>query len=105
MTALRRPGARDMPARSALLRIVGALLVLCTSMTFAHGVEGGDAAYLERIDGVHFIPLMYLGAKHMVTGYDHLLFLAGIVFFLHRLKDVALYATLFAVGHSIPLLA
>jgi len=47
---------------------------------------------------------MYLGAKHMVTGYDHLLFLAGVIFFLYRLKDVALYATLFAIGHSITLL-
>jgi hypothetical protein len=67
-------------------------------------VEGGDAAYLERIEGVHFIPMMYLGAKHMVTGYDHLLFLAGVIFFLHRIKDVALYVTLFAVGHSVTLL-
>jgi HupE / UreJ protein len=71
---------------------------------FAHGVEGGDAAYLESVSGVHFIPLLYLGAKHMVTGYDHLLFLAGVIFFLYRVKDVALYVTLFAVGHSITLL-
>ena len=51
-----------------------------------------------------YLPLMYLGAKHMVTGYDHLLFLAGVIFFLYRLKDVALYATLFAIGHSATLL-
>jgi hypothetical protein len=67
-------------------------------------VAGGDAAYLQSVSGVHFIPLMYLGAKHMVTGYDHLLFLAGVIFFLWRLKDVALYATLFAAGHSCTLL-
>jgi hypothetical protein len=71
---------------------------------WGHGVAGGDAAYLESVSGVHFIALMYLGAKHMVTGYDHLLFLAGVVYFLYRLKDVALYATLFAVGHSCTLL-
>ena len=53
---------------------------------------------------MQILPLMYLGAKHMVTGYDHLLFLAGVIFFLYRLKDVALYVTLFAVGHSITLL-
>jgi hypothetical protein len=70
----------------------------------AHGVAGGDAAYLQSITGVQVGPLLYLGAKHMVTGYDHLLFLAGVVFFLYRLKDVALYATLFAVGHSATLL-
>ena len=47
---------------------------------------------------------MYLGAKHMVTGYDHLLFLASVIFFLYRIKDVALYVTLFAIGHSTTLL-
>jgi hypothetical protein len=71
---------------------------------FAHGVAGGDAEFLKSVTGVHVGPLMYLGAKHMVTGYDHLLFLAGVIFFLYRLKDVALYATLFAVGHSATLL-
>jgi HupE / UreJ protein len=71
---------------------------------WGHGVTGGDAAYLQSVSGVQFLPLMYLGAKHMVTGYDHLLFLAGVIFFLYRLKDVALYATLFAIGHSVTLL-
>lgn len=84
------------------------LLVLFAAMgatsAWAHGVAGGDAAYLESVSGVQFIPLMYLGAKHMVTGYDHLLFLAGVIFFLYRLKDVALYVTLFAIGHSVTLL-
>lgn len=70
----------------------------------AHGVAEGDAAFLESVQGVQLFPLMYLGAKHMVTGYDHLLFLAGVIFFLYRLKDVALYVTLFAVGHSVTLL-
>ena len=60
--------------------------------------------FIERISGTHFIPFMYLGAKHMVTGYDHLLFLAGVIFFLYRIKDVALYVTLFAIGHSTTLL-
>ncbi|MET0291288.1 MAG: HupE/UreJ family protein [Steroidobacteraceae bacterium] len=74
------------------------------TVAHAHGVSGGDAAYLESVKGTAVFPLMYLGAKHMVTGYDHLLFLAGVIFFLYRLKDVALYATLFAVGHSLTLL-
>jgi len=74
------------------------------SIAFGHGVQDEDARYLENISGVHFIPLMYLGAKHMITGYDHLLFLAGVIFFLFRLRDVALYVTLFAVGHSTTLL-
>ncbi len=84
--------------------LLATLLVLVVPACWAHGVATGDAAYLERLQGVAFFPLMYLGAKHMVTGYDHLLFLAGVIFFLYRLKDVALYATLFAIGHSTTLL-
>jgi hypothetical protein len=87
-------------------RSVAAVLgLLVSACVFAHGVAGGDASYLESIKGVQVFPLMYLGAKHMVTGYDHLLFLAGVIFFLYRLKDVALYVTLFAIGHSVTLLA
>jgi len=88
------------------LRTGAGLLAACllASTALAHGVAGGDAQFLESLSGVHFLPLMYLGAKHMVTGYDHLLFLAGVIFFLYRLKDVALYATLFAIGHSTTLL-
>ncbi len=91
---------------AARFKRAGMALVLAAmaSGALAHGVEGGDAAYLQSLTGVQVGPLMYLGAKHMVTGYDHLLFLAGVIFFLYRLRDVALYATLFAVGHSATLL-
>jgi hypothetical protein len=85
--------------------LIIAFTSIVTSSAWAHGVAGGDASYLESVSGVQFFPLLYLGAKHMVTGYDHLLFLAGVIFFLYRLKDVALYVTLFAVGHSVTLLA
>ena len=64
-----------------------------------------DAQYLRTLDGAAIGPLLYLGAKHMVTGYDHLLFLVGVIFYLYRLKDVLLYVSLFTVGHSITLLA
>jgi hypothetical protein len=70
----------------------------------AHGVSGKDAVYLQGLQGRAIIPLMYLGAKHMVTGYDHLLFLVGVIFFLYRPKDVLLYVSLFTIGHSITLL-
>ncbi|MBT5032015.1 MAG: HupE/UreJ family protein [Proteobacteria bacterium] len=81
------------------------LSALCyASAALGHGVAEGDAQFIERISGTHIIPFMYLGAKHMVTGYDHLLFLAGVIFFLYRIRDVALYVTLFAVGHSTTLL-
>ena len=71
---------------------------------FAHGVAEGDKAFLERSSGMQLLLFIYLGAKHMVTGYDHLLFLAGVIFFLYRMKDVGIYVTLFAVGHSVTLL-
>lgn len=86
-------------------RFVSAMtLLMLGSTAWAHGVSQGDASYVQSITGVQFMPYLYLGAKHMVTGYDHLLFLAGVIFFLYRIKDVALYVTLFAIGHSTTLL-
>lgn len=74
------------------------------SAAWAHGVAHGDQAFIETSVGSQIIPFIYLGAKHMVTGYDHLLFLVGVIFFLYRLKEVAVYVSLFAVGHSATLL-
>ena len=71
----------------------------------AHGVSGKDAVFLQGLQGQAIGPMMYLGAKHMVTGYDHLLFLVGVIFFLYKLKDVLLYVSLFTIGHSVTLLA
>jgi len=79
-------------------------IVLAPASALAHGVAAGDKGYIQEIAGVHLIPFAYLGAKHMVTGYDHLLFLLGVIFFLYRLKDIGVYVTLFAVGHSTTLL-
>src|SRR4029077_9791253 len=81
------------------------LLVAFSAALDAHGVSGKDAVFLQGLKGRAIIPLMYLGAKHMVTGYDHLLFLTGVIFFLYRLKDVVAYGSLFTLGHSITLLA
>jgi len=82
---------------------VGVIAVGSVALS-AHGVSGKDAVFLEGLQGRAIIPLMYLGAKHMVTGYDHLLFLVGVIFFLYRLKDVLLYVSLFTIGHSLTLL-
>jgi hypothetical protein len=71
----------------------------------AHAIGGTDAAFVAATQGPDPIPFLYLGAKHMVTGYDHLLFLVGVIFFLFRLRQVALYVSLFSLGHSITLLA
>lgn len=78
--------------------------LLGCSAVLAHGVAVKDQGFLLHNAGIQIAPFMYLGAKHMVTGYDHLLFLTGVIFFLYRLRDVAIYVTLFAVGHSITLL-
>jgi hypothetical protein len=100
-----------MPDMRAISRtLVGAVVALllvagaCAALS-AHGVSGKDAVYLQGLEGRAIIPLMYLGAKHMVTGYDHLLFLVGVIFFLYRLEDVVQYVTLFTIGHSVTLLA
>jgi len=71
----------------------------------AHGVSRRDASFVESIRGAAIGPFLYLGAKHMVTGYDHLLFLVGVIFFLYRPKDVVMYVSLFTIGHSVTLLA
>ena len=71
---------------------------------FAHGVDDNTRAFLEQNTGVQFFPFVYIGAKHMITGYDHLLFLVGVIFFLYRSRDVFLYVTMFTLGHSTTLL-
>ena len=70
----------------------------------AHPMDEQNAAFVQAVDGVAIFPFMYLGAKHMVTGYDHILFLVGVIFFLYKLKDVVLYVSLFTLGHSATLL-
>ena len=84
--------------------LVGLALLLLAGSAAAHTIEGGDARFVEAIDGPAIGPFIYLGAKHMVTGYDHLLFLVGVIFFLYRPGHVVQYVTLFAIGHSITLL-
>jgi hypothetical protein len=85
--------------------LAAAVLIVFAGIAEAHGVSRKDASFVESIQGAAIGPFLYLGAKHMVTGYDHLLFLVGVVFFLYRLKDVLLYVSLFTIGHSITLLA
>ena len=81
--------------------VVALLCLVAVPDLSAHGVSAADRAFMEQGGLVAFL---YLGAKHMVTGYDHLLFLLGVIFFLYRLRDVAAYVTLFAIGHSVTLL-
>jgi HupE / UreJ protein len=95
---------RRHPSGIVVLAVIVAW-VCASAIASAHGVSGKDARYLLSLNGPAVMPLIYLGAKHMVTGYDHLLFLVGVIFFLYRLKDILLYVSLFTVGHSVTLLA
>jgi len=88
-----------------LVAVVLAPLFLVPIDAFAHGVTEGDKGYIQEITGVNLLPFAYLGAKHMMTGYDHLLFLFGVIFYLYRIKDIGLYVSLFAIGHSSTMLA
>ncbi|MAD73712.1 MAG: hypothetical protein CML20_02725 [Rheinheimera sp.] len=89
--------------QTGLWLLIGVLSLLSIS-AFAHGVDDSTRAFLEQNQGIQFIPFLYIGAKHMITGYDHLLFLVGVIFFLYRSKDVLRYVTMFTLGHSITLL-
>ncbi len=90
----------------ALLGLITALFwtALTPFLAMAHDVAEGDKAFVQSIEGPAIFPFLYLGAKHMVTGYDHIAFLVGVVFFLQRLKDVVLYVSMFTIGHSITLM-
>lgn len=98
------PVPSSRPGSSWGLLCLSLLLFAGTSPAFAHGVAQGDAQFMQQSTGIQLAPFIYLGAKHMATGYDHLLFLFGVLFFIYRMKDVAVYVTLFAVGHSTTLL-
>jgi len=79
-------------------------MLLWTDSVLAHAVTEGDKGYIQAVTGVNIIPFIYLGAKHMVTGYDHILFLLGVIFFLYGMRQIAIYVSLFAIGHSITML-
>ncbi|MBT4104617.1 MAG: HupE/UreJ family protein [Nitrospina sp.] len=80
-------------------------LIGLPSIVLAHGVDDNTKQFLLDNQGVSVVPFLYIGAKHMVTGYDHLLFLIGVIFFLYRTKDVLVYVTLFTIGHSLTLMS
>ena len=98
----RRDLTRYFVGLSALAVVVTAALMPGSAL--AHAVAEGDKGYIQEITGINLLPFVYLGAKHMVTGYDHLLFLFAVIFFLYKLKHIGIYVTLFAIGHSTTLL-
>jgi hydrogenase/urease accessory protein HupE len=76
------------------------LLTAASAGAFAHGMSPADQA---RILNAGYFEYMQLGATHMLSGYDHLLFLFGVIFFLTRFKDILKFITAFTIGHSITL--
>ena len=107
MHSLTLSGADTLLARlrqSFFLLLAVMVLWAIAPDALAHGLPEGDKGFIQESTGVLLMPFIYMGAKHMITGYDHLLFLFGVIFFLYRMKDVGLYVTLFAVGHSVTLL-
>jgi HupE / UreJ protein len=98
------PNARSRQRALIVLTALIVLALLLPDAAGAHNVSRRDATFVVANNGRAIVPFLYLGAKHMVTGYDHLLFLVGVIFFLYKLKDVALYVSLFTIGHSLTLL-
>ena len=89
------------PPRVWLLVATLGLALVWAGGALAHAVTLGDKGYIQEITGPQVIAFLYLGAKHMVTGYDHILFLFGVIFFLYGMREIALYVSLFAMGHSV----
>ena len=88
------------------MRALAALAAIATAVTLpalAHDLSADNAAFVQSLQGPAPGAFTYLGAKHMFTGIDHLLFLLGVIFFLYRSRDILLYVTLFTIGHSLTL--
>ena len=81
-------------------RLLPWLLLALPLLAVAHGISDADRQHM--LDGA-YLRYISLGASHMLTGYDHLLFLFGVVFFLTTFKDVAKLVTVFTIGHCITL--
>jgi hypothetical protein len=100
--------APRLPDTEKALRLLGAILIaavlLLSAHAFAHDLSEANKTYVQSINGPAPVPFFYLGAKHMVTGIDHILFLIGVVFFLYRLRDIVIYVSLFTLGHSTTLI-
>ncbi len=84
--------------------VVFFVFIVLSFGSFAHGVDSSTQSFLENSEGIQIMPFMYIGAKHMVTGYDHLLFLVGVIFFLFKTRDILLYVSIFTLGHSLTLM-
>lgn len=83
------------------LRLAAVLALGLPLLAIAHGISQADQA---RMLNGGYLQYVGLGATHMLTGYDHLLFLFGVVFFLTSFRDIAKFVTVFTLGHCITLI-
>ena len=90
-----------MKSKKLQLTLFTTLLLLWPILAFAHGISEGDQQAM--LDG-GYLRYIWLGASHMLTGYDHLLFILGIIFFLTGFRDILKYITAFTLGHSLTLI-
>jgi hypothetical protein len=98
-------GMRDALPRLVTLALIAVLLIASWAGTaFAHDISEANKGFVQSVNGPAPFPFFYLGAKHMVTGIDHILFLVGVVFFLHRMRDIVIYVSMFTIGHSTTLI-
>jgi hypothetical protein len=81
--------------------ILSLLPLLYSESILAHGISA--EAKQAMIEG-GYLKYIWLGAEHMITGYDHLLFLFGVIFFLTTFKDIIKFISVFTLGHSITLI-
>ncbi len=81
--------------------LLSILPLFYTANSFAHGIS--EDAKRAMIEG-GYLKYIILGAEHMITGYDHLLFLFGVIFFLKTFKDIVKFISVFTLGHSITLI-
>jgi len=94
----------NIPIKNFSYIVIILMSIVVSFSAVAHGVDDNTKQFLQANEGVAFIPFLYIGAKHMVTGYDHLLFLVGVLFFLYRSRDVLIYVSFFTLGHSVTLM-
>jgi len=78
------------------------IFILMPLLMLAHGVSQSDQ---EILTNGGLLAYILVGAKHMVTGYDHLLFLVGVIFYLSNFKDIVKFVSVFTLGHSITLIS
>jgi len=93
---------RELSNMNYKTRLSTLIFILMPLLMLAHGVSQSDQ---EILTNGGLLAYILVGAKHMVTGYDHLLFLVGVIFYLSNFKDIVKFVSIFTLGHSITLIS